>query len=359
MLFVTWALALFLAVITVLPWVPVAHGLVRSADFPRQQALVLAVFLLLFSGAWLRESEWFWGLQALLGAVGLVQAWNVIAFTPLWPKQSKTFDPAEDHGQPLRLVAANVKMSNRRYGHFIEQIAVADPDILVLMEVDDGWLEGLAGALERYPYSALRPQDNAYGMALFSKFPLEDVSIQCLLIDRVPSIIATVVMDGQRFRLYSLHPEPPMPYTGSEGRDGETGLVALMVRKETLPVIVTGDLNDVAWSGTTRRFRKISGLLDPRIGRRIFSTFDARIPLIRWPLDHLFHSAEFRIVAMHRLKPGGSDHFPVMFDLVLCHEEKVESAPPQADRHDIERARELAGQAARRTEGPIGEDWER
>lgn len=350
----------WLALGTALPFLPVAHGIARVGDFPRQQMFLIAAATLVVALVVSNGSAAWLAIELTLVATMIVQAALVLPFTPVWRKQSKTYDAGTETGEPLRLISSNVKMSNTHCDELAAEIRAHSPDILILMEVNRAWCDGLKELLDEFPHVVDRSQENSYGMILASKFKLEDTSVQCLLTDGVPSIFTTVVMPkGGRFRLFSIHPEPPVPHETTAGRDGETSLVALKVAKEKLPVIVSGDLNDVAWSKTTRRFRRISGLLDPRIGRKVFSTFDARYFFIRWPLDHLFHSAEFRFVDMQRLKPCGSDHFPVLFDLVLCPTEEAESRPDDADAEDVERAEELVEEAEERDDQPIGVDWEK
>ena len=77
------------------------------------------------------------------------------------------------------------------------------------------------------------------------------------------------------------------------------------------PTVVAGDLNDVAWSYTTRLFRRVSGLLDPRIGRGLFATFPAARPWLRFPLDHVFHSPDLRLAGLRSGPRVGSDHLPI------------------------------------------------
>jgi endonuclease/exonuclease/phosphatase (EEP) superfamily protein YafD len=101
-------------------------------------------------------------------------------------------------------------------------------------------------------------------------------------------------------------------------------VVGKEISKQSGPVIVAGDLNDVAWSPTTRHFKKISGLLDPREGRGFFNTFHAHYPLVKWPLDHVFHSKHFSLVRIERLSDIGSDHYPLFTQLALV-------APPNRD----------------------------
>ncbi|MBA6232704.1 MULTISPECIES: hypothetical protein [unclassified Colwellia] len=44
----------------------------------------------------------------------------------------------------------------------------------------------------------------------------------------------------------------------------------------------------------------------------MFNTFHVDYPLVRWPLDHLFHSKNFTLQKSKRLPSMGSDHFPLL-----------------------------------------------
>ena len=273
----------------------------------------------------------------VLAAIVAVQGWAAFIYTPFHPVQSLKCDEPTDRRRTLRIFSANVKMSNRKYGKALEIAQEVDPDIAIFLEVDDAWTEALAPLRAEMPHVVARPQDNAYGMLLMSRLPLDNPEIKFLVFDTVPSIKTSVKLgSGENIRLYAVHPEPPVPYEETVGRDGELILVAREVKDDPLPAIVAGDLNDVAWSRTTRRFQRLSGLLDPRVGRGFFNTFDARFPGLRWPLDHLFHDPRFRLSRIEVLPYIGSDHFPIFFELILNKDEASNDPVPEPDETDVQ-----------------------
>ncbi len=157
----------------------------------------------------------------------------------------------------------------------------------------------------------------------------------------VPSIHTEVrLRSGRLVQLHCLHPAPPSPTENPSAaeRDAELLLVATAQDRPVRSAVVMGDLNDVAWSATTRLFQNLSGLLDIRIGRGIFNTFHARYPFLRWPLDHVFCSADFTVVSLARLRTIGSDHFPIEAVLQLAPQVVPGHEEPQADADERARA---------------------
>lgn len=352
---IIWCLALLCGLVTLLPVSRLPHGAIRVFSFARQQIIVIAALALVLALIW----EQWWPAVILAAVLGW-QIFYIWSFFPTGRVQSLDSPPEACANQEavLRLLTANVKQSNRDYARFIALVMAEKPDILVLLETDAHWLAGLAPLHGLYPHRETRPLDTGYGMALFSDRPLGDVIWRELLVTGVPSLKVTVALQGEPIRLYILHPEPPVIYHDTKGRDAEIGLVGIEVADDPLPVIVTGDLNDVAWSHTTRRFQRLSGLLDPRVGRGFYNTFHADWHMLRWPLDHLFHDARFRLCEMRRLPHFGSDHFAMLFGLSLAARAGAEITPDTARASDYDDIRDMAEDERERDRKPIGEDWE-
>nr|WP_229216750.1 endonuclease/exonuclease/phosphatase family protein [Dyadobacter sp. 3J3] len=218
-----------------------------------------------------------------------------------------------------------------------------DPDVILLLETDHFWYEQTKELQDKYPYKILSPQENTYGMLLYSKLELIDPQIRFLVDDQIPSIKTKIKLPSEtQVVFYCVHPTPPVPGENSHSteRDKELLTVAKEIKKNNKSTIVVGDLNDVAWSYTTALFTKISGLLDPRIGRGFYNTFHARLPFLRFPLDHVFCSTDFKLVRLARLENFSSDHFPILISLQYELGASVEQDEPVADAEDIEMAEE-------------------
>jgi len=337
---------------TALPLVRTGAWWIRVLDFPRAQ-IAIAILLVLIAGAFVYRPS---GLLDYVFLIGLVaslayQTWCIFPYTRLASPQvvqSSTSDP----DSRIRLLIANVLMDNRRADDFLALVRANNPDLMLAVETD-AWWDGQLSALERdYPFSVRHPLENTYGMHLFSKLELRSSQVRYLVEDDVPSIHAGVrLRSGDWIDFHGVHPRPPRPSDDTEERDAELLIVGKEVAAKPGAAIIAGDLNDVAWSYTTRLFQKISGTLDPRIGRGMFSTFNARWPLLRWPLDHVFHEEPFALVEMRRLGFFGSDHFPVLAELRYRSELAHRHEAPEADGEDEEEARAMIEEGKAAAEG--------
>ncbi|WP_051329164.1 endonuclease/exonuclease/phosphatase family protein [Geminicoccus roseus] len=333
--------------LTILPMWRSPIWWIRVWDYPRLQivvllALVIVVELIMFD--FVAE-----GLLLLLVTFACLgwQISRIWMYTPVAPKQVQDTEatPSDDS---VAILIANVLQSNRRADLFLREVEAMDPDLVLTVETNQWWADQLAPLRERYPHHVLHPLDNTYGMLLFSRLELSEITLLERIAKDIPSIFARVrLRSGRQFDLHCVHPEPPQPVNDVDQRDAELLLVGKQVVVDKRPTVVCGDLNDVAWSHTTRLFQRISGLLDPRVGRGIYPTFHAEHWFARWPLDHVFHDACFRLQELKVLNYFGSDHFPVFIRLQFeADAEEAQKPEHQAEEDDVAEADEKIEEGA-------------
>lgn len=316
---------------------------IRGFDFPRLQISAITLFILGLAFVFFPfGSTWQVLIVGLLALSFTYQAIKIFPYTILARKQVFRLEGRKSDTR-ISILVSNVLTSNTNYDKLLKLVDSMDPDILLTLESDKKWEKELSVIENDYPYTVKIPQDNLYGMHLYSKLELRDIDIKFLISDEIPSIHGIVLLrNGEKIHIHCLHPKPPSPSEDSTSTNRDAEL--LLVGKEVKPqnsTLVFGDLNDVAWSRTTRLFQQISGLVDPRIGRGFFNTYHAEIPVFRWPLDHVFHSRDFSLIKLKRLPNIGSDHFPIYIELNhVSIAEKLNDEPQSPNQEEEEWAEE-------------------
>jgi endonuclease/exonuclease/phosphatase (EEP) superfamily protein YafD len=278
---------------------------------------------LVLAGLLARLRAWKWtGAAAVLAlAAGVMIA----------PWYFPDFRPAAG-GRRIRLLTANLLFTNPDPAPLIALIQREDPDVIFLQEVNHGCGRIEEALKNRYPHRYYRPSpcDN-YGIAQLHR--LDEVAMQRFFFgDNGPmSLLTHVRVDGNWLILLNIHGVPPASRRDASKRWAQMYNIAALGARRSAPLIVGGDLNITMWSPEYTQVRRKGELRNARRGHGILATWPVRKwdwfgPLNWWPLsqiptriplEHVLVSPEIGVADCRRGPDIGSDHFPLIVDLVM------------------------------------------
>ncbi len=250
----------------------------------------------------------------VLGIGGAALIYNLVLIAPLYiPPGGEA-----SRGEPLRFLLANVHTGNRDYPRLLELVNKRQPDVFVLLETDNAWVQALAPLRQDYPHSVERPRGDNFGIVVFSRRPLEDVQVMQLGESMVPTIVAKLRQDTDRqLTLIATHPLPPTTAEYANTRNQHLAALAELANETAGPLIVLGDLNTTSWSPHFADLIAETGLRDTRRGFGVHGTWPLPYSVLSIPLDHVLVSEDVAVLQRQVGPEIGSDHRPVTLDVAI------------------------------------------
>ncbi len=238
--------------------------------------------------------------------------------------------PAAAPGQThLRVMTYNVKWDSRNEGAILHDIRLYHPDLLQLQD-SDGVLRGQMGReLEGWNVRV----SNQYIVA--THLPLSDMEWRDISIPGSlrHCIRSTVQLGARSVTVYNVHflsPRDGLVSVGHQQVDGlvwnararlqEADMLEGYLHQEHGPILLTGDLNAPVQSLVCRRLQA-TGLRDAfsEAGAGYGYTYgrytQLKRPYVR--IDHIMASPQWQVQRCWVGNAQGSDHCPVIADLVL------------------------------------------
>jgi len=242
---------------------------------------------------------------------------TVLAAVPLVPYYRVGSPVEEAGGDVVKLVSANVFVGNTEKNRVLGYLEAEDPDIVLLLEVDQEWVEALvfSGFAGRYAHKVFEPREDSFGIGLLSRIPLEDYEVMGGPAG-VPSILATVRGGGRGFRFLGTHPVPPTGKEYAAARNEQLRWCSEIAATETGPFILAGDLNASPFSPHFRELLKSGGLTDMRKGwgRGLPATWSMGVPGLGLTIDHCLIKNGITVRDWATGPAVGSDHRPVVVE---------------------------------------------
>jgi len=217
----------------------------------------------------------------------------------------------------LRVVTANAWFANADHAALVAWLGRSDADIIALQEITPQWVIALEQLAPSYPYRRVIPRDDPYGMALLSRWPIDDAQPVVFSGDGMPSLVANVDVHGRKLRVIALHTRWPVTPGMQVARDRALQQAAALALTQPDATILLGDLNLTPYAPAFARLVSESGLRDAFAGEAWRPTWQAGFWPLALPIDHVL-VPRGSCVTEHEIGPYvGSDHRPLQVTLRL------------------------------------------
>jgi endonuclease/exonuclease/phosphatase (EEP) superfamily protein YafD len=230
---------------------------------------------------------------------------NVIPLVPYLP-----LGDGRAGAPTLSFMAVNVQYDNSEDAGLLQSIAATAPDVVVVVELTTRWEERLASLAAKYPHQIRHPQPDAFGIALYSRYPVERAS-ELTLVSTV-AIDARIATPRGDVRVIGVHLRPPKSRALAHERNAQLTALAMHVAAIDGPLAVLGDFNISPYSPYFTEWLAATGLHDAREGLSLDFSWPTFFPLLGVPIDYCLVRDGLTVAQYARLPPFGSDHYPVL-----------------------------------------------
>lgn len=184
---------------------------------------------------------------------------------------------------------------------FKKIILETESDVISFQEYTPAWKNFIGNKLdELYPYSHKMVNINLFGMAIYSKKEILDVTV--FEYEKTPNLDVTIHTGYQKLHLISSYIAPSINTKKTKGKE-HLQVIADRINTIDSPTITLGDFNQVYWSTDIKTFRDQTKLNNSR--RNIDIT--AKVPY-----DHIFYSQLLECIGFSELKNKEQNHLGIV-----------------------------------------------
>lgn len=250
----------------------------------------------------------------LVSGVAVVQVSWILGLFVRSVRQQRRPTPTE--AAHLRITHANVLHSNASPDQAVADILATDADVIAFSEITDT----IHRHAERHPNAENWPhrvhdlRDGPRGIALWSKTPLADATIEPM--HDCHAVIA--VIDGDvRVQVLAIHPMAPVSPQKTRDWGPSLATIGRHLVDSALPTVAIGDYNATHWHPPMRRlYRQGVHSAHLRVGRFLSATFPVGRRLRPFVLlDHALVTTDVQVHELTHLEVTGSDHRGIVVDV--------------------------------------------